>query len=500
MSERIARSSRVFLIGVVVACGIEVAVDWNQTLFEINVFRNAIRQKGESYVGIIGKASDDELAAGDRAGLERLTHGIFDDEDAIYVRFTDAAGKVVWDRLKADLSPGLAPTADAFVQRYGHAMARDTQLVLHDPETLKTRVANSRYKDFAQSWTDAMTRILGWFSRPKAAAGARGVVIYQDRLRDEKHQKDDRISYAIGTVLGENGKDVGTVIVAFDMARTNAAVRRKYMKFAGLVTFFVGLILVQNVVSRRNKLRLLNQQTKFAAAKAALREAMPAGEVKTGNLVASGAVDQARGPIDGMLWCAAEDDGALLVLVIDPDGDGIDAAVVGLHVSRRFLQRRAETRVPLGDELRALGDAACEIPLTRPLAALLVRVDAKTGAYEALGGTMAQLRVVGGPTVAVPSFVSAEGEVPDGVVGPLRTSSGVLAPGTSLVAMCTDEEKLDGSRFADGIAAYLRRTHEAGRAVATEDAAIWARGKNGALADCDIGVVAVARGGLEAAT
>ncbi len=56
-------------------------LDWNATLVEINVLRNTIRLKGENYVGILGKASDDELGARDRAGLERLSHGIFDDED-----------------------------------------------------------------------------------------------------------------------------------------------------------------------------------------------------------------------------------------------------------------------------------------------------------------------------------------------------------------------------------------------------------------------------------
>ena len=43
--DRLARSSRVFLLSVVIACGVEVLVDWNQTLFEINVLRD---QKAEA--------------------------------------------------------------------------------------------------------------------------------------------------------------------------------------------------------------------------------------------------------------------------------------------------------------------------------------------------------------------------------------------------------------------------------------------------------------------
>lgn len=46
LSERLAHSSQFFLFGLIVACGIEVLVDWNQTLFEVNVLRDQIRQKG----------------------------------------------------------------------------------------------------------------------------------------------------------------------------------------------------------------------------------------------------------------------------------------------------------------------------------------------------------------------------------------------------------------------------------------------------------------------
>ena len=493
LSERLARSSRVFLLGVVVACGVEVLVDWNQTLFEINVLRNAIREKGENYVGILGKASDDELAAGDQQGLERLTHGIFDDEDAFYVRFTDATGKVVWDKFDPDVPPGLKLDPATLQRRFGPLMVRDTDRALHDPVGLQIRVANSRYKDFAQAWTDATAKVVAAIVPPKPAPPRRGVVIYQDRLRDEFHQKDDSISYAIGTVVGADGKDLGTVIVAFAMARTNQAVHVKYLKFAGLVTFFVGLILVQNIVARRNRLRLLDVQAKYATAKTALREAMPRKDVRSGALVASGAVEQARATIDGMTWSALDEGHAVLLLVVDPDGDGIDAAAVGLHVVRRFHRAREGGPAPLGDELRALADAAKEIPLTRPLEALLVRVDAKTGEFEAQGGRMAQLRLVGAAGVVTPPLVPLEGDVPEGILGPLYRASGTLPVHSTLLATFTNASAVDARGFADGVAKFFARIVEPGRPVPAQDAAIWARGKNAALADSDIAVVGIAR-------
>lgn len=490
------RSSRAFLLGIVIACGIQVLLDWNATLIEINVLRNGIRQKGENYVTILGKASDDELAARDKTGLDRLSHGIFDDEDAVYVRFTDAAGTVVWDKLK----PAFADTfkergnPQPFVKTYARLMDRDTQRALHDPEGLKAHVANSRYKDFAQAWTDATARLLSAVVAPPPPAPNRGVVVYEDRLHDENHLKDDRISYAIGTVLGEDGKDIGTVIVAFDMQRTNDAVRFKYLKFAGLCTFFVALILVQNIVSRRNKLRLLDLNAKNAAAKTALREVMPEKDIRCGGLLVSGAIEQSRGPVDGMLWSAADEGDSLLVLVIDPDGDGVDAAAVALHVMRTFRGRRQDQAKPtLDDELSAIGQAASGIPLTRPLGALLLRVDSKTGAYDALMGDFGQLRVVAAGSVQAPERQPAAFDAPEGILGPIARSSGVLEPGTLLVAVCADASRVEAGSFCDGIARYLARTHEASSVVPAQDAATWGRGKTAALADSDIAVVAVSR-------
>jgi hypothetical protein len=221
---------------------------------------------------------------------------------------------------------------------------------------------------------------------------------------------------------------------------------------------------------------------------------MPEKDVRCGGLVASGAIDQSRGPVDGMVWSAADEGDSLLVLVIDPDGDGVDAAAVGLHVARVFLGRRQAAAKPaLDDELRALGEAATGIPLTRPLGASLLRVDARTGAYVALCGSISQLRIVGGEAPEAPELRPSDADVPDGIVGPLFRASGTLAPGRSLVAIVADITKVDAKAFGDGIGKYLARTHEPGKAVAVQDAAIWARGRNAALVDCDLAIAAVSR-------
>ena len=75
LADRLAHSSHVFLLGLVIACGVEVLVDWNQTLFEVNVLRDQVRQKGLNYAGILERAVVDPLLGGDRITLDRLTSG-----------------------------------------------------------------------------------------------------------------------------------------------------------------------------------------------------------------------------------------------------------------------------------------------------------------------------------------------------------------------------------------------------------------------------------------
>ena len=101
MGDRLARSSRVFLLGVIVACGIEVLVDWNSTLFEINVLRDGMRQRGVNYASILTQAAVEPMLAYDADGMDALSAGLFDDEDVVFVRFADHLGVVVYDRLRS---------------------------------------------------------------------------------------------------------------------------------------------------------------------------------------------------------------------------------------------------------------------------------------------------------------------------------------------------------------------------------------------------------------
>src|SRR5262249_1353034 len=133
LSEWASRSAGLFLMGLLIACAIEVAVDWNATLFEINVLRQSLRMKGEQTAELLRKAGEAPLLAYDWDELERLSAGLFDDEDVVYVRFTDLLGNTLYDRLRPEYSPGFARTHGVgFRERYRREMARDVSGIMSD--------------------------------------------------------------------------------------------------------------------------------------------------------------------------------------------------------------------------------------------------------------------------------------------------------------------------------------------------------------------------------
>lgn len=488
LADRLARSSRVFLLGVMVACGVEVLVDWNATLTEINVLRDRMRERGFNYVGILAKSTEAALESRDPATIAKLTSGLFDDEDVALVRFTQPDGTIVWERANETFEQSFAAAHGQKPREwYASQLARDVDGIVHDPEGLRQRMAGSRYRDFAQRWSDVVSALGARFSGPpKPRAG--GLSLYQDRLRTPDKQRDDALTYAISAVT-RDGKTIGAIVVAFSMDRTNAAIRTKYVKGLGMVVFFVGLILVQNVMSRRDKLRLLDLEARYAAAKQALRAAF-GKPLSTAALRVAGAIDQATGAVDGMAWDADEHDGSVTLTVIDPDGDGIDAAAVALHALRTL---RAHRGAPL-DEARAVGAAILDIPLTRALGILIVRV-AADGTIDGVASPFADLRsLAGGETKSV-ERTPLDDE--PGLVGPLSRLSGRLPEGGLLVGAFGHTVARRGRPLSvDEVTAFVARAHGAdgaGLETAVEDAVTWARGRATALVDSDIGIVAIAR-------
>jgi hypothetical protein len=261
------------------------------------------------------------------------------------------------------------------------------------------------------------------------------------------------------------------------------------LKGLGVVAFFVGLIVVQNILARRDKLRLLDLQTRYAGAKKALRESLPNAPLERDGFRIAGALDQAEGPVDGMAWSFAEVGKRAIVLVVDPDGDGIDAAAVGLHMVKTFKARCESGVASLDEEVAALGAATADIPLTRPIGIAIASIDFATGEWEARLTAFAQIRALG---QASPTPVVAK-SVPEGIVGPISSCKGMLATDTSLLFFCAGLGEKEASLEADALAKYLERAHATAAPLPADDAATWARGRTPALAENDIAVVAITR-------
>jgi hypothetical protein len=534
LADRLARSSRIFFLGLVVACGIEVLVDWNQALWEVNVLRDQIRQKGQNYAGLLSSVVVEPMQRGYMGQLERLSTGILDDEDAIYVRITDADGKQIYDRMDKLYEKAYDKRGrGSFRKHYAYFLDRDMRGMATDPEGFKQRLANSRYRDLPQIWADGTARALALVIPPDPKKPGSREVVYQDRLRDESRKRDDTVTWAIAPLV-KDGKRVGAVLVAFDMTRINRAAGTKYLKGLGMVVFFVGLILLQNLASRRDKLRLLDIEARHQGTKETLRAELPAAPIKHGPLVVRGVLEQARGHVDGMVWDVRTDaepepeidsepkpeidsepkpelepatategpamKSAASLLIVDPDGDGIDAAAVGLHTLRSFRATEAPPSQP-ADEVAALGKVIAAIPLARPIAILLLRLY-KNGDFIGLSSDFAELRILDGKTDSKGNLIATvepvifesgpeQAPAPRGIVGPLYSCRGTLKKGATLVIVCAGKSDKEAPSLGESWDRRIVSSAGATAELRLEDLSRFLRQKQPVLAQNDIVVVAV---------
>jgi len=462
LGERLGKSSRVFLIGLLVACGIEVAVDWNSTLYEINVLRGSLKQKSEDYVDILRRAAQPAVEAYDWDALDELSRGLFDDEDVVYVRFSDALGNTLHDRVRADYAAAfLRRNGVTFRDHYRHQMERDAGGMMTDPLKLRDHIAQSRHRDLIQAFTDTENQLLARFSAPPPPHEAPPMVLYQDRLYDDTRQLDRGLSYALGIIATERGDATGVALVAFRHDRMNRAVLGKLLKGLAITLFFVCLILVQNMLSRRAKLRLLGLEAALSAARAAIRSSTPetplygAGELG----VAFAQADRLGGTVYDL---HARDDGSIDLMLAVPSGTGVDAAFASI-VLRDLYRRQGRALEPAERITALLADYAAS-PLSRDVEILCAHLD-RDGLVR---GVLAGLRA--------PVLIDAAGAVHDVALGdplaaparrlaaPLRPFECSLADGTLALfddGMAPDaERRLDRTDALVRVAERLARRHE----------------------------------------
>jgi hypothetical protein len=340
--RRLAARRELFLLFVVVLCAVEVLVDWRATLFEINVARDQLRLKAERTGDLLAKAAEAALSASDRGELERLSVGLFDDEDLVYVRFTDGAGQSVYDRLRPDFGERIArETGEEFRLRYRRVLDRDQRGIVADPERLRDKMERSRHKDFIQRYTEWEARLLRRLTgAPSGPGGPPPRVLYQDRLADARGQLDRRLTYAVAAVRSGEAAPSGAVLVGFSTARLAATIAQRLKKGLLVTLFFVGLIVVQNILSRRAGLRLRALEAALLAAREALAARRPP-PFEQGPLRVELAFDPSES-VGGTLYDLRERDGGLDVLLVVPEGSGVAAAFDAVAVRDRWRERGAE--------------------------------------------------------------------------------------------------------------------------------------------------------------
>jgi hypothetical protein len=462
LSDRLGKSSRVFLIGLLVACGIEVAVDWNSTLYEINVLRGSLKQKGEDYVDILRRAAQPAVEAYDWDALDDLSRGLFDDEDVVYVRFSDALGNTLHDRVRADYAAAYARrNGPSFRDHYRHQMERDAGGMMSDPLKLRERIAQSRHRDVIQAFTDAETHLFARFSAPPPPHEAPPMVLYQDRLYDDTHQLDRGLSYALGIIATERGDATGVALVAFRHDRMNRAVAGKLLKGLAITLFFVCLILVQNVLSRRGKLRLLDLEAALAAARAAIRSSTPETPAfAAGQLgVAFAQADRLGGTVYDL---HARDDGSIDLLLAVPAGTGVDAAFASI-VLRDLYRRQGRAADPAARVTALLADYAAS-PLSRDVEILCAHFAGDGGVTGVLAGLRAPVLIDGAGALHDVPLGAPLSSPPRRLSAPLQPFQCSLADGAFALfddGMPPDaERRLDRTGALERIADRLVRRKE----------------------------------------
>lgn len=420
VSDRLGRSSHVFLVVLIVLCAVEVFVDWNTTLYEVNVLRSELRQKGENYADLLRKASERALLAYDWDELERLSVGVFEDDDVVYVRFSDVLASTVYDRLRPEYGQAFERKRKRpFREVYRRQMARDVQGMLSNSAALREKMERSRYVDVVQRFTDLQARVVGWFTGAKPRAVEPPRALYQDRLAGENGERDTDLTYALGTITAESGEPFGVVLVAFSNASLKRATLRKYLKGLAVTVFFVGLILIQNILQRRAKLRLLDLEAALKAAREAVRVEVPPAPPAFGEVgVALQQADRVAGTMYDQRALA---DDRVEVVVAVPEGSGVDAAFASVVL--RDLYRRVDGGAGLEARARALLFAYQASPLARKLALVLFTVDGR-GRVEGVAAGLPPPAVVAGGRVEALALGEEVADCAPVLVAPLRRFAG----------------------------------------------------------------------------
>ena len=428
IAGRLERSQHVFLAGLVVAFAVEILVDWNATFYEINVLRATLRDKATHYAAILRLAAEAPVQARDTARLGELSRRLLEDDEVIYIRATDGTGAI--------LSEAGAPLG----VRYRKQIGRDVSQMLKDPAEQRRLVAESTHRDILQSITDAEDRAIRLVTgkAPDPPPPSERTVVYQDRLYDEGTRDEDRtVTWALATVEAPGGATSGLVLVALKTDRLRKQIARKLWKGLAVTVFFLGVILVQQLSSRRAKLRMLSLRDALAAARTAIGAALPKAPPTVAGLDGALAFEQAE-RLGGTIYDfhpAPGPCGAFDVFVALPEGSGIDVAFASVFLRDEQRRLRRELPDPSPEPLLVALAAGYErAPIHRRSALLLFRVDrAACEVRGVAGGVLPPIVLDPAGESILPSLEPLDAALGDQIDGPVRRFRVAFPKGATLL-------------------------------------------------------------------
>ncbi len=462
LSARLRRSGRVFFLTLTVACGIEVLIDAHVTLDHINVARAALRQKGRDYVSILRRAARDAVEQGKESELADLVDPFFDDPEVAFVQFRNLGSTVLYEKLCPMYESWFTERHKRpFRDIYRKQMQRDMHEILTDPHGLMTRYHFSRHRDLFQKLTtlehDLAESVFP--SPPARATRERPALFYQDRIKDEHGDPDKYLTWAVGAVYGDDDEQkLGSVLIGFDTRRTTAQVREKLFQGLAVVAFFVGLIVVQGVLSRRSRLRLLELEAAEDAARRAIRAEIPdAAPVLPGYDLDVELVVGKR--LGGATYTFAQLESGLELLLVLPEKGGVEGAVSAVALVELYREMvKAET---VAERFAELITGYSHHALRRRCALVLLRVG--DGRVEGISAGLRAPAIMGAdladasPTPASP--LPLPPEQAELLSQPPRPFHAALPAGAGLlcVADCTPAHK--GRVLHEWLVSALRASH-----------------------------------------
>lgn len=363
LAERFEANARLFVLVVVAACAVEIVLGWNAFFKEVSVIRGRLREKGSSYAGVLSRAVLPALLAYDWDRMELLATQMLDDPDVRALRFYDSRGQLVFHRASKE---GGETAGAASRERWD----RNARRLVSDPDCGPRLAEEETEHDAIQSYNDFLARMTERFAGGEQEGKKGERVYYQDHLAPP----EDGLAYALHPVRDKIGRVWGAVCIAFSLERVKADIHGALMSNLALTLFFVALVAVNQVMTRREKLQTKAMADEIAGAKAFFKEILPPPPQPVAGLRLD--VASAQAPhLGGGFWAAAPRDEGLDLLLANGSTAGLAASYEAAMLEGLALRRMQAEEAPDGDAfLDGLADDAHRAGVKARLDACFCRI------------------------------------------------------------------------------------------------------------------------------